>query len=125
MLSFLYRLVRRVAEAIRTHQMDDVAKDAEILVLRHQLVVLRRQVARPRFTWSDRALISALARLIPREWWASFLVTPETILRWHRALVRRRSVRMPPPAGRHAVTSSDSGSGDGAVALADVSLTGQ
>jgi putative transposase len=81
-LSFLYRLVSRVAEAIRTHQMDNVAKDAEILVLRHQLVVLRRQVARPRFTWSDRALISALARLIPREWWASFLVTPKTILRW-------------------------------------------
>ena len=89
-LSFLYRLVRRVAEAIGIHQMDAVAKDAEILVLRHQLAVLQRQVARPRFTWSDRALLSALAHLIPRERWASFLVTPQTILRWHRALVRRR-----------------------------------
>ena len=89
-LSFLYRLVRRVAEAVRIHRMDAVAKDAEILVLRHQLSVLERQVARPRFTWSDRALVSALARLVPRERWASFLVTPETILRWHRALVRRR-----------------------------------
>jgi putative transposase len=59
-------------------------------VLRHQLAVLQRQGARPRFTWSDRALVSALARLVPRERWASFLVTPETILRWHRALVRRR-----------------------------------
>ena len=67
-----------------------VAKDAEILVLRHQLAVLKRQVARPRFTWSDRALVGTLARLVPRERWASFLVTPETILRWHRALVRRR-----------------------------------
>ena len=89
-LSFLYRLVCRVVEAIRIHRMDGVAKDAEILVLRHQLAVLQRQVARPRFTWSDRALVSALARLVPRERWASFLVTPETILRWHRALVRRR-----------------------------------
>ena len=89
-LSFLYRLVRRVAEAIRIHRMDGMAKDAEILVLRHQLAVLQRQATRPRFTWSDRALVSALARLVPRERWASFLVTPETILRWHRALVRRR-----------------------------------
>ena len=70
--------------------MDAVAKEAEILVLRHQLAVLRRQVARPHFRWSDRAVIAALARLVPRERWAAFLVTPETILRWHRALVRRR-----------------------------------
>ena len=65
----------------RIHQMDGVAKDAEILVLRHQLALLQRQVARPRFTWSDRALVSALARLVPRERWACFLVTPETIFR--------------------------------------------
>ena len=88
-LSFLYRLVRRVAEFVRIHRMDDIAKDAEILVLRHQLAILRRQVSPPRFTWTDRALIAALARLVPRERWAAFLVTPETILRWHRALVRR------------------------------------
>ncbi len=89
-LSFLYRLVRRFAEAVRIHQMDGVAKDAEILVLRYQLAVLQRQGTRPRFTWPDRAIVSALARLVPRERWTSFLVTPETILRWHRALVRRR-----------------------------------
>jgi putative transposase len=69
--------------------MDAVAKDAEILVLRHQLAVLRQQVAGPRFSWGDRAFIATLARLVPRERWAAFLVTPETILRWHRALVRR------------------------------------
>jgi transposase len=89
-LSFVYRVVRRVIEVFRVHRMDAVAKDAEILVLRHQLAVLRRQVARPRFIWSDRALVAALAQLVPRERWVAFLVTPQTILRWHRALVRRR-----------------------------------
>lgn len=70
--------------------MGDAAKDAEILVLRHQLSVLQLQVARPRLSWSDRAVIATLARLIARERWAAFLVTPETIFRWHRTLVRRR-----------------------------------
>ena len=87
-LCFLYRLVRRVVEFLRIHHMDTVAKDTEILVLR-QLAVLRRQVGRPRFTWSDRAIVAGLARLVPRERWAAFLVAHETILRWHRALVRR------------------------------------
>jgi hypothetical protein len=64
-LCFLYRLVRCVLELVRIHQMDDAAKDAEILVLRHQLAVLRRQVARPRFTWSDRAIVALLAGLMP------------------------------------------------------------
>ena len=89
-LSFLYRLVCRVVGLARIHRMDAVAKDAEILVLRHQLLVLRRQVARPRFSWPDRALVAVFADLLPRERWAAFLVKPETILRWHRALVRRR-----------------------------------
>ena len=62
-LSFLYRLIRRVIEVVRVHRMDAAAKDAEILVLRHQLAVLHRQVARPRFTWSDRALVALLAAL--------------------------------------------------------------
>ena len=117
--------VRRVAEAIRTHQMDDVAKDAEILVLRHQLVVLRRQVARPRFTWSDRALISALALLISRDWWGH----PSLSRRrrsfagnraWYDGAVVRCHLRQ-----EGTVTSRDSGSGDGVAALADVSLRGR
>ena len=87
--SFLYRLFCRLVEALSLHRMEAVAKEAEILVLRHQLAVLRRQVARPRFSWSDRAFIATVAKLVPQERWASFLVRPETILRWHRALVRR------------------------------------
>ncbi len=88
-LSFLYRLFCRVIDALSLQRMEGVAKDAEILVLRHQLAVLRRQVGKARFSWSDRAFIATQARLVPRERWASFLVAPESILRWHRALVRR------------------------------------
>jgi putative transposase len=62
----------------------------EIAVLRHQLAVLRRQVPRPRYTPADRMLLAALAKLLPRERWAAFLVTPSALLRWHRELIARR-----------------------------------
>jgi hypothetical protein len=65
----------------------DIAKDLEILVLRQQLTVLRRQVPRPRFEPADRALLAAVSRMLPRSDWSCFLVKPETLLRWHRRLV--------------------------------------
>jgi transposase len=65
----------------------DAAKDLEILVLRHQLTVLRRQTPRPRFGPADRAVLAAISRALPRARWSCFLVQPETLLRWHRRLV--------------------------------------
>src|SRR5947207_4993950 len=66
------------------------ANEVEIAVLRHQLAVLHRQVSRPRYTPADRMLLATLARMLPRERWPVFLVTPSTLLRWHRELVARR-----------------------------------
>jgi putative transposase len=63
------------------------AKDLEILVLRHQLTVLRRQLPRPRLEPADRALLAAISRVLPRSGWSCFFVRPETLLRWHRRLV--------------------------------------
>ena len=65
----------------------DAAKDLEILVLRHQLAVLRRQTPRPRLEPADRTLLAAVSRALPRARWSCFLVKPETLLRWHRRLV--------------------------------------
>src|ERR1039457_217955 len=71
----------------------DRAKDAEILVLRHQVAVLQRQVRTPRSSWADRAILSALARLLPggHRRHLPLIVSPRTLLRWHSDLVRRRS----------------------------------
>ena len=68
----------------------EASKEAEILVLRHQLAVLRRQVARPQPSWPDRAVIAALVRLLPRSRRIGLFVTPDTVLRWHADLVKRR-----------------------------------
>jgi transposase len=65
----------------------DAAKDLEILVLRHQLTVLRRQTPRPKLEPADRALLAAISRILPRGRWSCFFVTPDTLRRWHRRLV--------------------------------------
>ena len=98
MWSLVYLLIRTiVALIIGTSKdgHDDGAKDLEILVLRHQLRVLSRTSGRPQFRTVDRVLLAAASRAIPRDRWAAFLVTPATLLRWHRELVRGRSVPGP------------------------------
>jgi hypothetical protein len=86
-LAFL--VLRRILSMVGGGRTLD-AKDVEIAVLRHQLAVLRRHEARPRCTAVDRMVLAVLAKLLPRDRWKVFLVTPSTLLRWHRELVRQR-----------------------------------
>jgi hypothetical protein len=85
-ITFLF--VRKLLNLVRLGPTPD-EKDVEIAVLRHQLGVLRRRVARPRYSPTDRAVLATLARLLAREAWTAFLVTPATLVRWHRELVAR------------------------------------
>jgi putative transposase len=80
--SFLYLAVRRVLELILLCFRSAEANEIEILVLRQELAVLRRQHPRPRLQPTDRPLLAALSRLLPRVRWSIFLVRPETLLRW-------------------------------------------
>jgi hypothetical protein len=84
--TMVFLFVRRVLRLVGLGPKPD-DKDVEIAVLRHQLAVLHRQVARPRHAPTDRLILATLARLMPWECWSAFLVTPATLLRWHRELV--------------------------------------
>ena len=79
---------------------DEFAKDVEIMVLRHQLMVLRRAEPRPKLGWSDRAVMVLASQVLPRERWTSFGVKPATILDWQRQLIRRRWRQPPKRRGR-------------------------
>src|SRR6266566_4237700 len=84
-------VVRVLARLLVLSATDEATKDLGVLVLQQQLRVLRRQAGRPRFTPLDRVLLAPASRALPRQRWTSlFLVTPQTLLRWHRELVRRK-----------------------------------
>ena len=92
-LRFMFLLTTRLAAWLRLARREETWKAAEILILRHQLAVLqRRQPRRPRLDWADRALLATLLAVIPkaRRRRLRLLVSPDTILRWHRNIVRRR-----------------------------------
>jgi putative transposase len=84
-----YRLVRLIIDLLVLRGRRDRSKDVEILVLRTQLAVLHRQHPYPRFAPEDRAILTAMARVVRRDRWAIFLVKPDTLLRWHRRLVAK------------------------------------
>jgi putative transposase len=92
-LRFVFLLITRTASWLRLSQRQETWRIAEILILRHQLAVLqRRQPCRPKLNWADRALLAILLGAIPkaRRQGLRLLVTPDTMLRWHRDIVRRR-----------------------------------
>ena len=86
----LYLMVIRVFSWLVLLGRSEASKDAEIIVLRHEVAVLRRQVSRPKPDWADRAILAALARLLPAVLCAHRLVTPGTLLAWHRRLAARK-----------------------------------
>jgi putative transposase len=99
-LSFLYRAFCRVLQLIRLICRSDTDLAVEVVMLRHEVAVLRRQVHRPALEPADRAVLAGLARLLPRRHLRQFFVQPATLLRWHQALVRRRWTYLHGPPGR-------------------------
>src|SRR5919197_6752836 len=100
LLSFAYLCFSAVLRLLIRRRSSEFAKDVELLVLRHQLAVLARLQRRPSLVPADRAFLAALARVLPQPRRGGLFVTPQTLLRWHRELVRRKWTQPQRPAGR-------------------------
>jgi transposase InsO family protein len=98
--SFLYFTVGRVVELVLLCLRRRQSNEVELLVLRHELDVLRRQQPRPRLEPTDRAWLALLSRVLPRARWSAFVVTPDTLVGWHRRMVRRHWTYANAPKGR-------------------------
>ena len=96
-LRLIYQVFAKLLSGMVLHARSDTAKEIEILVLRHQLTVLQGHKPRPRTSWTDRAVITALTRLLPTRRRLGLLVTPSTILRWRSGApaAATRSTRRP------------------------------
>ena len=90
LLSLVYFVVRSLLGALAPLRRSDLEREAELLVLRHQVKVLSRRARRPLFRRGDRILFAAASRVLPRSRWKAFVVSARTLLRWHRELVRRK-----------------------------------
>jgi putative transposase len=104
-LRLIYQMFSKLLSWMVLRTRSDTTKEIEILVLRHQLAVLQRRTPRPRMSWTDRALIAALTGLLPIRRRLGLLITPATILRWHRRLVARRWTTQPTRPGRPAISA--------------------
>ena len=89
-LSLSYVVRRRVLQLVALRFQSNDLKELEIVVLRHELAILRRCTRRLEMTWTDRLFLAAASRLLPRARWRSFIITPGTLLRWHRRLVAKQ-----------------------------------
>ena len=105
LLAVVYTLAQRVFTLVLLRFRSERSKDLELVVLRHELSVLRRQVSRPRLSDADRVFLCAASRLMPRPRWSAFVVTPETLLRWHRRLIARRWTYPRRGAGRPPISA--------------------
>jgi len=90
LLSLCYVLVRRVLQVAVWRRRSEAVQALEVVVLRHELAILRRQTKRPTLTMVDRLFLAASSRLLPRKAWSAFIITPQTLLGWHRRLVTKR-----------------------------------
>ena len=99
LVRLIYRSLTTLLSWLALLARSSASKNAEILILRHEVAVLRRGNPGPRIGWADRALLAALARILPRALWAHRIVTPGTLLRWHRRMVTRNG---PSPGPRDA-----------------------
>ena len=89
-LSFCYLVFRQVLQLAAWRLRSNDFKELEIVVLRHELALLRRRTRCPALTWTDRLSLAAASRFLPHSSWRSFIVTPATLLRRHRRLVAKR-----------------------------------